>query len=465
MSFVFKRTTVVAGVLVAGAFTTAIALVPALRFAYEVVGLRIVIDTSVSMIAALLALLVYGRVREAAQLDLAILVFALGMVASANFFLSAIPIAVGNSPATHFSSWAPAAGRVMAAAAFFAAAVVPARSLVRRRGLGVAIAAAVLSITALVALAVAVWGDSLPVAVNPALSPLDSGRPLIVGHPLALTIQITMLVTFAAAAVGFVKRLDRTGDDLYGWLATFAGLAALARLQYFLFPSLYSNWIYTGDFLRLASFVVLLGGALREIRAYWSARAAAAVSEERRRMARDFHDGIAQELAYISSLAAQLPPKGDAAAKITSAAQRASLEARLAISALRSSPAESLTEALQRVAQDAAHRFGLSLRLDTATSVAASAAVSEAAQRIVYEAMSNAARHGMASAVEVAIRRDALIRLTIGDNGRGFAVDPTRIGGTGFGIVSMRERAAAVGGTFEISSSTETGTVIEVTFP
>ena len=60
---------------------------------------------------------------------------------------------------------------------------------------------------------------------------------------------------YSAAAVGFLIRAERERDVLLLWVALSAALSALARLNYFLFPSLYSEWVYAGDFFRIAGYL------------------------------------------------------------------------------------------------------------------------------------------------------------------------------------------------------------------
>ena len=72
----------------------------------------------------------------------------------------------------------------------------------------------------------------------------------------------------------------------------------------------------------------------------------------------------------------------------------------------------------------------------------------------------NAGRHGLAEKVTVRLWKDDRVHLTIEDDGRGFDPSvPTR----GFGLISMRERARAVGGDLRLASEPGTGTRIEVT--
>ena len=54
-------------------------------------------------------------------------------------------------------------------------------------------------------------------------------------------------------------------------------------MHYFLFPSLYSQWLNTGDAFRLAYYVLIMVAVLREIASYQPRLAAAAVADERRR--------------------------------------------------------------------------------------------------------------------------------------------------------------------------------------
>jgi hypothetical protein len=105
---------------------------------------------------------------------------------------------------------------------------------------------------------------------------------------------------------GFVNRAERTGEALLAWVAAALVLAALSRLNYFLFPSLYSEFVYTGDFFRIAFYLALLAGVSREIASYQRRLAETAIFQERRRLARDLHDGLAQELAYIAVQSRQL---------------------------------------------------------------------------------------------------------------------------------------------------------------
>src|SRR5262249_3399953 len=84
--------------------------------------------------------------------------------------------------------------------------------------------------------------------------------------------------------------------------------------------------------------------------------------------------------------------------------------------------------------------------------------------RIAQEALNNVAKHASARHVEVILeRRPDAILLIVEDDGRGF--DPAGLtvnGGGGFGLVSMRERAALVGASLEVESAPDQGTTVLV---
>ena len=83
--------------------------------------------------------------------------------------------------------------------------------------------------------------------------------------------------------------------------------------------------------------------------------------------------------------------------------------------------------------------------------------------RIVQESLNNIVRHAAATVVHIDLieEGDALV-LRVSDNGKGGAAG-VRQGG--IGLVSMRERAIAIGARFEIISQTGQGTTVQVTVP
>jgi signal transduction histidine kinase len=112
-----------------------------------------------------------------------------------------------------------------------------------------------------------------------------------------------------------------------------------------------------------AAYACLTAITVAAVFAYGPRRATAgAVFEERRRIARDLHDGLAQDLAYIRLEASRLAahePEGRAA-RLAMAAQRALEESRGAIAALRGDGDKSFADELSSVARGLAERDGAS---------------------------------------------------------------------------------------------------------
>jgi signal transduction histidine kinase len=444
--------------------TVLVSVAPFARFGYRSPAAHVSMDTAATIIASLGAFLLFERFRRTALRRDLLLTAALAVMAASSLCLSVIPslAGVGSEPA---STWARFAARLLGAGLLAAAAAAPARGLrvpamsARRMLLGCLATVAALSMLAILLDA---W---LPLPIDPALSPAAAGGPRLVGNPIILGGQLVGMVLLIGAGVGFARRAVAERDELMSWLAVGAILAALARLNYFLFPSQYSDYIYTGDFFALAFHLVLLVGAAHQIHAYHRDLAEMAVLEERRRIARDLHDGLAQELAFIVSQS-QGRGAADRIDQLAGAAERALDDSRAAITALTRPADEPLDAALARAADDVADRFGVRARLRLEPGVEAPAPVREALLRIAREAITNAARHGGAQTVAVELSHAGGLTMTVADDGCGFdpGSPPQRRGG-GFGLISMRERAEALDGALAVSSTAGGGTTVEVVVP
>lgn len=449
----------------AGAVTLLVSVLPFVRFAYRSPEAHVAIATAATVIALLGAFLLFQRFRRTAARGDLLLVAALATFAVANLCLSVAPALAGraNEP---IATWALLAARLIGAGLLAAACFAPPRTLrAPSAAARTTLIACLATIGALALLAVA-FAAELPHAIDPALSPADSSRPRVVGHPLILAGQLVGMLLSAGAAVGFARRAARERDEFLSWLAIAATLGAFARLNYFLFPSQYTDFVFTGDAFALACYLVMLVAAAREIDVYHRRLAELAVLEERRRMARDLHDGLAQELAFIASQCRSTAPvRVD---QLASAAERALDDSRAVITALSCPSDEPLESALARTAAEVAERFGAHAPLDLQLEPAARVppAVRDGLVRIVREAMTNAVRHGAAREVAVSLSAVGGVTLQVVDDGCGFDAElpPSRPGG-GFGLISMRERAEALGGAFAIVSAPGAGTKIEVVVP
>ncbi len=443
--------------------TLAVITAPFLRFAYRAPELHVALETSAALTALVLAFLVYGRFRLSGALQELLLSMSLGLVAVVNLSLAVLPPVLGIESA-ELLDWGSVGLRLLGTLLLTAAALTPMRRVVGHRSPGW-IVLGLLGLVALVAAVLAAAGE-LPAPVDPDLDLSDSGRPLVIGHPLLLFAQAAGAVAYAVSAIAFTRQAAHRPDQLLRWLGAGCVLAAFSRVNYFLFPSLYSDYVYTGDLLRFAFYVLLLIGAAREVQSYWAARAQAAVLEDRRRLARDLHDGLTQELTYIwtqSRRLTELPGDVQTVERINGAAARALDEARGAIAALTRTSGAGFDAVLQETADGLASRYDTPVQLEVEPGAQVTPEQGDAVLRIVAEAFRNAVRHGQAKAVRIELSAEPL-RLVVRDDGKGFAPGASNSGG-GFGLTSMRERAEGLGADFAISSGVGEGTTVSVGWP
>jgi signal transduction histidine kinase len=195
------------------------------------------------------------------------------------------------------------------------------------------------------------------------------------------------------------------------------------------------------------------------------AQAYAALGAERERIARDLHDGLAQDLVYITSQGQRLGLELGADHPVMVAARRALAGVRGAIADLTASEAPSAEAALRTIASELGRRFGLQVDV-VVHAEGRSAASDDAAReerehlvRIAREAIVNAALHGSARHVEVLFeRRGGNVRMRISDDGCGVA-DVDRVG---FGLRTMHARARSLGGELGMRPGPDGGTVLEL---
>jgi signal transduction histidine kinase len=447
--------------LLGGVVTAVIALVPPLHFAYRSVSLHATIETAAAIGALLAASLVFGRFREHSRLNDLALVSALSVLAATNLFFAALPAAVPHEFPQTFSTWSAVVGGVVGSALLAVAAFVPERPVRHPRGSALVVFLTLGALLAIIGAIIAGFAAHLPSGIKQAL---PSGELQLEGHKAVIAAQVASAVWLGIAAVGFTRRARLPSDELLRWLAVGTTLGALALINYALFPSLYSQWVSTGDLFRMGFYVALLIGAEREIRIYQRRVAALAVLEERRRVARELHDGLAHELTFIAAQTRRLQEEPNVVPlrQIVAAAERAMDESRRAIAALTRPLDDPFDVALAATAEEVAFRVGARLELDLATDVEVLPEAREALLRIVREAITNAARHGRARSITVTLANGDGLRLRIVDNGIGFDPAAAKEQPGAFGLTSMRERVQALGGEFRLSSQPGAGTRIDV---
>jgi signal transduction histidine kinase len=220
----------------------------------------------------------------------------------------------------------------------------------------------------------------------------------------------------------------------------------------------------------------MLAGALENARLYRKAQAAA-VLEERNRLARELHDSVTQQLFSMTltsqAARAQLErnPQRVAAQleRLQETSTAALAEMRALIFQLRP-PAlrdQGLVAALQQHAQLLARREGIVIGLSVAGDERHARGIEQPLYRIVQEALNNVFKHANAQNVQVTLEfAPEHVRVRVADDGQGFDLSAAPSGdGRHLGMLSMRERAAEIGGTMEVRSAPGSGTEVVVTVP
>jgi signal transduction histidine kinase len=435
--------------------TTAVALVARLDFAYHTPALHVALETTAALTALAAAFLLLGRFWHTGFLDELILSAGLSLLAVSNFAFAALP-AVFQLRSDRASVWSMLFTATLAAFLICVAALLPRRRLAASPRWLFVVYGGTLALAIGGTVPMVLHQDILPNGLTPPL--VDAAHPSLVG-----ALQLVLAPLYLLAALGFTRRHRLTGDELSGWLAIGCILSGASRINYYFHPSVYSDWVYTGDVFRLGFYLALLIGAAREIASYWTSVIAAASLEERRRLARDVHDGLAQEIAFIARNARLLREQGaepQLVERILRGIARAQEESRRVVGALASKPDEPLDEALAQAVREAALRYGAAVDMELASGISLPQREKEAVVRIASEAVSNAARHSGAEVLRVYLERlEAGMRLKVVDDGDGFDDEQLR---RGYGLVTMSERAEALGGKLRIDSRRGAGTRVEL---
>ena len=274
--------------------------------------------------------------------------------------------------------------------------------------------------------------------------------------------RVAFVIVVAIAVVGFANRYRVLGEDLDRWLAFGATLMLFALLDDVFTPSTGIGRVSQGDFFRLLGYGVLLVGVWRAMRASEFGRA---VAEERARVARDIHDGLAQYLFAVSTHISLLEAGADPAQtlpQLKEAALAAQREARFAVLALSTAAGSApFDTALRRYIDvlTADGAFEVELEIDRSVQLAPDEQIE--IFRIVQEGLANARKHADAGRAWVTVGQRGADRLVaVRDDGHGF--DASRELGAGQGLKNIGERAAMIGGALSLASAPGRGTALEV---
>ena len=425
--------------------TALFAVSPSLQSAYDLPEARLVVDTAVAVVAAIVSVLAAIRFQvDGRKLDL-LLAAGFWAIALGTVVFGLLPVLGGESlPA--WAAWALIGARFLGASLIAVAPYVDGR-MSRRR-------------TALLAAGVGIVGLLGSAALGLSMSRWGVGVERVEGSSVGLA--ATLLATlWLVAVIGFARRLHRYGRDLDGWLCLAATLALFADLHLLLTPVVSSELVLQGDFLRLIAFGFLLVGVWRAIA---DAEFGRAVADERARVAREIHDGLAQYLFAISTQVNMLESDAsleEVLPRLKRASTAAQQEARFAVLALSSAGGSARFDSALRRYIDVLTADGqieVELEVDRQVRLAPDEQIE--VFRIVQEGLGNARRHAGAGHVEVSIvQRGGRRVVSVSDDGVGFDEKRTP---AGQGLDNIRLRAKAIEGELRLRSAPGRGTAIEV---
>ncbi len=423
---------------------------PSLRQPYSLPELKLVLETVFAIAGALVAVLTATRYSvEARRYDL---LLCLGFfVTSASWGLFAILPAIIHHSANRTELWAAIAGQMVGWSLIATAPFMHGRVRHRRIALWN-------GIFTCVALLIVVWGMSR--SLGGALPNLDPHHDATVPASLTGALAAQGLLHLLAV-VGFGNRFRVQAEDLDYWLALGATMMLFSSLHFMFTPLVLTGDISQGDFLRLIGYGILLVGVWRAIRSTEFGRA---VAEERARVAREIHDGLAQYLFAVSTHASMLESGADPKVvlpQLKSAALAAQQEARYAILALSSASGRApFDAALRRYIDVLTADGGLEVELEIDRAIVLGPDEQIELFRIVQEGLANARKHAGAKHAWVQIgERSGARYVSVRDDGAGFEVVG---GGAGQGLSNMRDRAASIGGALSLRSAPGSGTALEV---
>jgi signal transduction histidine kinase len=323
---------------------------------------------------------------------------------------------------------------------------------------------------------------------------LESWGPLLAAAPAAVIADYlvnTALVSVSVSRIHRVPVRDVLGEMRIGapheYLVSYISLGFLGILLARLFDSSVGWWAVAAFALplllaRQAFFrtraLERATGELREQQVLLrnlSNRLAEERHEERLEIAGYLHDDLAQVLYRMRlqvDMAEQLLARGNLEAvgeelsDIEGSRDRAMDLVRALVRDLRRSPIgrEGLAKAIASFADEVAREYDVDI-MPRAEQVSMSPVTQLLCFQVAREAITNAAKHAEAARIRVSLERDGSgAILTVADDGRGFDAAAEEPEGH-FGLLLMRERVTAAGGTLRIHSDPGRGTSITARFP
>jgi signal transduction histidine kinase len=199
--------------------------------------------------------------------------------------------------------------------------------------------------------------------------------------------------------------------------------------------------------------------------------------EMRRNLAQDMHDGLAQQLFFLSAQMYQLKRSLPDEVKVSVAERLEQIEERIkwchgevrhTITHLREfRESEQLYEAIEQLLKRMTNGTDLQVRFTSkGRMLEEELHVLNAIYRMIEEATANAVKHARAHVLSVSVEASTVqVKVRVRDDGIGFVSEEKGREENRYGVVGMRERIAQVGGTFHIRSKPNEGTEILAIIP
>ncbi|CAN5138348.1 hypothetical protein BH09ACT13_BH09ACT13_12560 [soil metagenome] len=431
-----------------GSGTALFAVEESLQSTYVLPEARLVLDTAVAVVAGIVAVLASVRFRvEGRALDL-LLATGFWSIALGTVAFGLVPV-LGGGILPPEAAWSLVGARLLGAGLIAVAPYADGRLAARRRALVLAgVAVPMILAVAAIGLEATSWSG-------------NAARVEAIDGPSVVFAAALLALLWVVALIGFGLRFRRHGRDLDSWVCMAATLALFGDLHLVLNPVVSSGNVLQGDFLRFIAYGILLVGVWRAIA---EAEFGRAVADERARVAREIHDGLAQYLFAISTQVSMLEtgaPLEQVLPRLKRASTAAQGEARFAVLALSSAGGTARFDAALRRYVDVLTADGvLEVELDVDPQVRLAPDEQIEVFRIVQEGLGNARRHAGAQQVEVSIgQRNGRRVVAVRDDGVGF---DEKSSGEGQGLENMKLRAEAIDGRLSLRSAPGRGTRIEV---
>jgi signal transduction histidine kinase len=492
-----RRLQILLGLLVVGLtiFTLIAFLTPYVRVAFLNERLDLIINTVATLGAGAIAALAWARYRITAEGRAFYRAAAFLTLAAVNASVMAV-LAMDRGLELGFSLDDPGPLPILSfvLARFVAAALLLIGGLAAFRHAAMSRRTAALLVLAPAVLTLALLAIVRRSELTLPLSP-EALRQLqqVPGEPLQLSglttgllaVQLVIGAMFLGAAWLAYRSTIRDRRPADAYLAIGFVLAAFSQVHSAANPGSYAELVTTGDLLRLGFYGTLLAGVIvqsrsdvreieaanAELRLLRDSEVNRALLEERGRLAREMHDGLAQDLWYARLKQGRLAQlvEGEEeralARDVMDAIDMGISDSRQAVMAMRAGSTDApLLEIVGRYVEDFGDRFALDVRFESSGETPElPARVQAEVLRIVQEALNNVRKHADATVVRVgASVVDSRLQISVADNGRGFAVEQPK---DGYGLVSMRERAELIGATLQVASAVRDGTRVSLVLP